>query len=86
MRSIAYTTLSCPIRTLPDQRLFGTLPTCFAAYRVLHRLLLPRYPPIALLLEFAYPPKYEIFGGYISGCHVPQKVHGVPRTIKVHGI
>ena len=37
-----------PIRTSSDQRLFGTSPRLFAAYRVLRRLLAPRHPPYAL--------------------------------------
>ena len=37
-----------PIRTLPDQSLLGSSPRLIAAYRVLHRLLVPRHPPCAL--------------------------------------
>src|SRR3990167_8838739 len=37
-----------PIRTSPDQRLFGTYPGLIAAGRVLHRLPAPRHPPYAL--------------------------------------
>ena len=38
----------CPIRIPPDQSLFSGSPRLFAAYRVLHRLPLPRHPPYAL--------------------------------------
>ena len=37
-----------PIRTSPDQRLLGISPKHFAAYHVLHRLLVPRHSPCAL--------------------------------------
>jgi hypothetical protein len=38
-----------PIRTPPDQWMFGSFPGIFAAYRVLRRLLAPRHPPYALI-------------------------------------
>jgi hypothetical protein len=38
----------CPIRKSPDQSLLDGSPRLIAAYRVLHRLLAPRHPPIAL--------------------------------------
>jgi hypothetical protein len=38
-----------PIRKSPDQRLFSAYPKLFAANRVLHRLLMPRHPPYALI-------------------------------------
>ena len=38
-----------PIRTSPDQSLFGSSPRLFAAYHVLHRLPPPRHPPYALI-------------------------------------
>ena len=37
-----------PIRKSPDQSLFSGSPRLIAAYRVLHRLPLPRHPPYAL--------------------------------------
>jgi hypothetical protein len=37
-----------PIRKSPDQSLLGNSPKLFAAYHVLHRLLVPRHPPYAL--------------------------------------
>ena len=40
--------LGFPIRTSPDQSLFSNSPRLFAAYHVLHRLLTPRHPPVAL--------------------------------------
>ena len=36
--------VGCPIRTHPDQRVFGTSPDCFVAYAVLHRQSVPRHP------------------------------------------
>ncbi len=42
--------LGCPIQKPPDQRIFGSSPRLFAAYRVFHRLLAPRHPPIALII------------------------------------
>ena len=45
---------------LPHSEMYGSLPACgspylFAAYRVLHRLSMPRHPPYALcsLITFA---------------------------------
>ena len=38
----------CPIRTSPDQSLFGGSPELIAACRVLHRLCTPRHPPYTL--------------------------------------
>ncbi len=38
----------CPIRTSPDQNVFGRSPELIAAYRVLHRLCVPRHPPYTL--------------------------------------
>ena len=38
----------CPIRTSPDQSLLSSSPEHFAAGHVLHRLLAPRHPPLAL--------------------------------------
>ena len=46
--SKGYLTVGCPIRTLPDQSLFGGSPRLFAAYHVLHRFSMPRHPLIAL--------------------------------------
>ena len=40
--------LGCPIRKSPDQRLLGAFPKLIAAFHVLHRLHVPRYPPYAL--------------------------------------
>ena len=37
-----------PIRTSPDQSSFTSSPGLIAGYNVLHRLLVPRHPPIAL--------------------------------------
>ena len=37
-----------PIRTSSDQSLFTNSPRLIAGYNVLHRLLVPRHPPIAL--------------------------------------
>ena len=41
--------MGCPIRRSPDQRLLIDSPKLFANYNVLHRLLLPRHPPCALI-------------------------------------
>ncbi len=38
-----------PIRKSPDQSLFAGSPRLIAGYYVLHRLLLPRHPPRALV-------------------------------------
>ena len=38
-----------PIRTSSDQCLFASSPKLFAGFHVLHRLLLPRHPPFALI-------------------------------------
>ena len=38
-----------PIRISPDQCLFSGSPKLFAAYHVLHRLLMPGHPPYALI-------------------------------------
>ena len=37
-----------PIRRSPDRSLFTSSPGLIAGYNVLHRLLVPRHPPIAL--------------------------------------
>ena len=37
-----------PIRRSPDRSLFTSSPRLIAGYNVLHRLLVPRHPPIAL--------------------------------------
>jgi hypothetical protein len=39
-----------PIRKSPDQRSFSSSPRLIAAIHVLHRLLVPRHPPCALVL------------------------------------
>jgi hypothetical protein len=39
-----------PIRKSPDQRSFSSSPRLIAAVHVLHRLLVPRHPPCALVL------------------------------------
>jgi hypothetical protein len=39
-----------PIRTSPGRRLFSTSPRLIAAGHVLHRLLAPRHPPMALII------------------------------------
>ena len=39
-----------PIRKSPDQRLLGSSPRLIAAINVLHRLLVPRHSPCALVL------------------------------------
>ena len=46
---------------LPHSEMYGSLPACgspylFAAYRVLHRLSMPRHPPYALcsLITFIF--------------------------------
>ena len=39
-----------PIRKSPDQRLLGSSPRLIAAIHVLHRLLVPRHSPCALVL------------------------------------
>ena len=48
-----------PIRKSPDHCLFDGSPRLIAAYHVLHRLLTPRHPPIALsiltLYLYSYP-------------------------------
>ena len=44
-----------PIQRSPDQSLIGSSPKLFAAFYVLHRLLIPRHSPNALfnyLLNF----------------------------------
>ena len=46
--SKGYLAVGCPIRTLPDQSLFGGSPRLFAAYHVLHRFSMPRHPLFAL--------------------------------------
>ena len=43
-----------PIRISTDQSLLDSSPWLFAAYYVLHRLLLPRHPPYALILLFIH--------------------------------
>src|SRR6056297_653118 len=40
--------LGCPILKFPGQRMFVSSPELIAACHVLHRLLTPRHPPIAL--------------------------------------
>src|SRR4051794_36375858 len=39
-----------PIRKSPDRRSFSSSPRLIAAIHVLHRLLVPRHPPCALVL------------------------------------
>ena len=45
--------VGCPIRTSPGQSLLGSSPKLFAACRVLHRFLVPRHPPYALIRLFS---------------------------------
>src|SRR5213082_1520967 len=51
-----------PIRKSTDQSLFGSSPWLIAACNVLHRLLAPRHPPIALtnLTEFDARARYAV--------------------------
>ena len=42
--------LGFPIRVSADQRLFSASPRLIAAVHALHRLLVPRHPPCALLI------------------------------------
>ena len=46
--SAALPALGYPIRRSPDQSLFGGSPRLIAAYHVLHRFLVPRYPSYSL--------------------------------------
>ena len=48
-----------PIRKSPDQRLFSSSPRLIAAIHVLHRLLVPRHPPCALVLLIHDSPSFE---------------------------
>ena len=42
-----------PIQKSPDQSSLGNSPKLFAAFRVFHRLLVPRHPPYALSSLFS---------------------------------
>ena len=46
--SSGYLSVGFPIRTPPDQSLFGGSPRLFAAYHVLRRFSMPRHPLFAL--------------------------------------
>ena len=48
-----------PIRKSPDQRLLGSSPRLIAAINVLHRLLVPRHSPCALVLLIHDSPSFE---------------------------
>ena len=48
-----------PIRKSPDQSLFSSSPRLIAAVHVLHRLLVPRHPPCALVLLIHDSPSFE---------------------------
>src|ERR1700704_6920110 len=48
-----------PIRKSPDQRLLGNSPRLIAAINVLHRLLVPRHSPCALVLLIHDSPSFE---------------------------
>jgi hypothetical protein len=48
-----------PIRKSPDQCLFSGSPRLIAAVHVLHRLLVPRHPPCALVLLFSRRSFFE---------------------------
>src|SRR3954454_20016405 len=51
----AFPRVGFPIRKSPDQSSFSSSPRLIAAVHVLHRLLVPRHPPCALvLLSFAF--------------------------------
>src|ERR1035437_11024399 len=52
-----------PIRKSPGRRLFSTSPGLIAAVHVLHRLLAPRHPPLALniLTIFDHLCRYVVF-------------------------
>ena len=39
-----------PIQKSPDHRILGSFPRLIAADHVFHRLLVPRHPPVALLI------------------------------------
>ena len=47
--SAALPALDCSIRKSPDQSLFDDSPRLIAAYHVLLRLLVPRYPSYSLI-------------------------------------
>src|SRR3954462_15011261 len=48
-----------PIRKSPDQSLLGSSPRLIAAINVLHRLLVPRHSPCALVLLIHDSPSFE---------------------------
>ena len=64
-----------PIRKSSDQRLLGSSPRLIAAINVLHRLLVPRHSPCALVLLIHDSPSFENttstavqFSRYLRGC------------------
>src|SRR4029077_8191717 len=72
-----------PIRKSPDQRLLGSSPRLIAAINVLHRLLVPRHSPCALVLLILDSPSFENttstavqFSSYRRGAVPP----GAPRA------
>ena len=59
-----------PLRTPTDQCALGSSPWLFAAYYVLHRLLLPRHPPYALILLFIHHEQH-LYMLFICLCTYP---------------
>ncbi len=69
-----------PIRTSPDHSSFTNSPGLIAGYNVLHRLLVPRHPPIALS-SLSHKPLTQ---NHIQRCSHPlcssQPPHETPTT------
>ena len=67
-----------PIRRSPDRSSFTSSPGLIAGYNVLHRLLVPRHPPIALSSLFYYKDARV-------HCEV-LKIRAAPRTPKTMSV
>jgi hypothetical protein len=79
-----------PIRKSPDQRSFSSSPRLIAAIHVLHRLLVPRHPPCALVLLISpntFPEnttyRYAVLKVRASGCPQCESLPVRPTAMKV---
>src|SRR3979411_2168980 len=76
----------CPIRESAGQRPFSASPRLIAAVHALHRLLMPRHPPCALLIltvikaEPDAAARDTLYVGSVPSCFQGPWRGGVPRS------
>ena len=72
---------------LPHSEMYGSLPACgspylFAAYRVLHRLSMPRHPPYALCSLITFLPcpfPHNFVATALASVDVPSRTPSLAR-------